>query len=70
MFPGSPLPFFVSPEMPKAWANKTGFNIMILHFYIRRNLDYNTADINRFRSHTVKVIKMYFSKIRIACFDL
>ncbi len=25
--------------MPKARANKTGFNIMIVHFYIRRKLD-------------------------------
>ena len=57
--------YIVSPEMPKARANKTGFNIMIVHFYIRRELDiirydtyffsvwlrtcYNSADINRFR---------------------
>ena len=25
--------------MPKAQDNKTGFNIMIVHFYIRRKLD-------------------------------
>ena len=25
--------------MPKARANKTGFDIMIVHFYIRRKLD-------------------------------
>ena len=24
---------FVSPEMPKGCANKTGFNIIIVHFY-------------------------------------
>ena len=28
-----------SPEIPKARTNKTGFNIMIVHFYIRRKLD-------------------------------
>ena len=27
---------FVSPEMPKSWANKTSFNIMIVHFNILR----------------------------------
>ncbi len=27
---------FYSPEMPKALANKTGFNLMIVHFYIRK----------------------------------
>ena len=25
--------------MPKARSNKTGFNIMVVHFYIRRKLD-------------------------------
>ena len=30
---------FVSPEMPKVQTNKTGLNIMIAHFYIRRKLD-------------------------------
>ena len=30
---------FVSPEMPKAGATKTGVNITIVHFYIRRKLD-------------------------------
>ena len=30
---------FVSPEMLKARANKTAFNIMIVHFYIRKKLD-------------------------------
>ena len=29
---------FVSPDMPKARA-KNGFNIMIVHFYIRIKLD-------------------------------
>ena len=31
---------FVSPELPEAQANKTGFNIMILNFYIRKNRIY------------------------------
>ena len=55
---------FVSPEMPEAQANKTGFS-MIVHFYIFKKLDIkrfsvmlksrsNPADINRFRSHTGK----------------
>ena len=49
-------------KMPKAWAYKKGFNIMILHFYIRKKLDicetihdflvwlygFNPADINLF----------------------
>ena len=30
---------FASPEMPKSRVNKTGFNIIIVHFYIGR---YNT----------------------------
>ena len=30
---------FVSSEMAKAGAKKTGFNIMIVHFYILRKLD-------------------------------
>ena len=30
---------FVSPEIPKAQANKIDLNIMIVHFYIRRKLD-------------------------------
>ena len=30
---------FDSPEMPKARANKTGINVIIVHFYIRRKLD-------------------------------
>ena len=30
---------FVSPEMPKAQANKNDFNNKIVHFYIRRKLD-------------------------------
>ena len=29
---------FVRPEMPKARANKTGFNPIIVHFYIRGKL--------------------------------
>ena len=28
-----------SLELPKAWANKTDFVIMIAHFYIRRKLN-------------------------------
>ena len=54
---------FFSPEMPKARAKKTGFNLIIVHFYIRRKLDKydvqhnfsvwlitgsNHPDINRF----------------------
>ncbi len=31
--------FFVGPKMPEARSNKTGFDIMIVHFYIRRKLD-------------------------------
>ena len=31
--------YIVTPEMPKARANKSRFNIMIVHFYIRRELD-------------------------------
>ena len=34
---------FVSPEMPKALAKKTSFNIMIVYFYIRRKLDKKLA---------------------------
>ena len=30
---------FGSPKMPKALANKTGFDIIIVHFYICRKLD-------------------------------
>ena len=30
---------YVSPEMPMVWANKTGFNFIIVHFYFRRKLD-------------------------------
>ena len=30
---------FVSPEMPKVRANKTSFNIMTVHFYIRIKLN-------------------------------
>ena len=30
---------FVSPGMPKAPANKAGFDIIIVHFCIRRKLD-------------------------------
>ena len=30
---------FFSPEVPEAPAKKTGFNLMIVHFYIRRKLD-------------------------------
>ena len=52
--------------MKKEWANKTGFNIMIVHFILVKKLDItdtiydfsvwlrtdsNSADINRFRSH-------------------
>ena len=63
---------FVSPEMPKARTNKTGFIMIVqLHLYIRRELDiirYDTyflvwqrtvsipPDINRFRGHTGIVI--------------
>ena len=35
----------VSPDIPKARANKTVLNIIFVHFYIRRKLDiirYNT----------------------------
>ena len=32
-------------EMPKARANKTGLNIMIVHFYIRRKIDIIRYDI-------------------------
>ena len=39
---------FVSHEMPKARANKTGFDIMIVHFYIRRKLDIIRMAENRF----------------------
>ncbi len=34
------------PEMPKARTNKTGLNLMTVHFYIRRKMDiirYNTG---------------------------
>ena len=31
-------PFF-SPEVPEARANKTGLNLMIVHFYISGKLD-------------------------------
>ena len=56
-----------SPEIPKARAKKTGFNLIIVHFYIRRKLDIhdvrhsffvwlrtgsNPADINLVRSFT------------------
>ena len=30
---------FFSPEVPKAPAKKTGFKLLIVHFYIRRKLD-------------------------------
>ena len=33
-----------SPEMPKAQANKTGVNFMILYFCIRRKLEYNMKE--------------------------
>ena len=49
---------FVIYEMPQASANKTGFNIIIVHFYIRRKLDIIRSyltDINRFRSYTGNV---------------
>ena len=29
----------LNPEVPKAPAKKTGLNLMIVHFYIRRKLD-------------------------------
>ncbi len=32
------ITIFVRPEMPKAQANKTGFIIMIVYFYIHRKL--------------------------------
>ena len=32
-------PSFINLAIPKARANKTGLDIMILHFYIRRKLD-------------------------------
>ena len=35
---------FVIPEMPKTRANKTGFDIVIVHFYIRRKLDITRND--------------------------
>ena len=38
---------FVSPEMPKTWAIKTDFNIMI-------RTSFNPSDIKRFRSHNGK----------------
>ena len=40
-------PFF-SPEMPKARAKKSGFNFMIVHFYIHRKLDIIDAKHNFF----------------------
>ena len=36
---------FVSPDIPKARANKTVLNIMIIHLYINRNLDMILCDI-------------------------
>ena len=27
---------FFSPMVPKAWAKKSGFNLVSVHFYIRR----------------------------------
>ena len=53
--------------MPQARANQTGFNIMIVHFYICKILDTmrydtrfftnsNPADINPFRRNTGKKI--------------
>ena len=65
---------FVSPKIPKARFNKTCFNIIIVHFYIRRKLDliiYDTcflvwrttgshpAAINRFRKHKGKAITIH-----------
>ena len=62
--------------MPKAWANKSGFNYLILHFYIRGKLDiyetihdflvwlktgFNPADINLFRSHAGNNILFYLT---------
>ncbi len=55
--------YFTFSQASQAKANKTGFNILIVHFYIHRKLDMiqdfsvwlrtgsNPADINRFRSH-------------------
>ena len=33
---------FVSPELLKVQANKTGFNIIIVHIYIRKKIGYKT----------------------------
>ena len=34
--------YFVSPEMSKARAHKTGFNIMIVHFiFVKKWIEYN-----------------------------
>ena len=43
-------PSFVSPEMPMARSNKTGFNIMIVHFHILRKLDIIRYDNMIFQS--------------------
>ena len=40
---------FVSSEMLKAWANKTGYNIFIVHFHILRKLDIIQYDTRFFR---------------------
>ena len=36
---------FLNPEMPKSRAKKTGYNIMIVHFCIRRKLDVIDANV-------------------------
>ena len=49
---------WVSLNMSKAQAIRTGFNIMIVHFYISRKFSvwlrtgFNPWDINRFQSQT------------------
>ena len=35
---------FVRPELQITWTNKTGFIIMVVHFYIRRKLDIISYD--------------------------
>ena len=70
---------FASPDWSKARANKIGINFMIsIIIFVRDCLYYNSkqhfsvwlrtgsnpADINRFRSHTGKVLLILFTKIK------
>ena len=71
---------FVSPEVLNARTIKTGFNIMIVHFYIRRKMyiirydtrffGSNPAVINQFLIYTGKLFpmvdknKIIFKKLR------